>query len=157
MDRVAAGVAVVTLIDPAGVRRGMTISSLTPVSSDPPSVLMCIGGGASSRSYFVAGQAFCANVLASDQVAQSMGFAFGSADPFEVFDWSEGPDGTPVLEGTAAHLFGIVESVVDHHGTGVVLAKVTGGAVSKDESLVYWRKRYFSGLLAVEPEEVGKW
>ena len=39
------------------------ISSLTPVSADPPSVLMCIGGGASSRPAMVEGQTFCANTI----------------------------------------------------------------------------------------------
>ena len=157
MNRVAAGVAVVTLVDSAGIRRGMTISSLTPVSSDPPSVLMCIGGKASARPHFVAGRTICANVLASDQVPQSNGFAFGDADPFEVFEWSPTEDGTPVLAGTTAYLLCEVERVVDHHDTGVVLAKVTGGAVSADDSLVYWRRKYFGGLVPVEPEETGSW
>jgi flavin reductase (DIM6/NTAB) family NADH-FMN oxidoreductase RutF len=157
MGRVATGVAVVTLLDPDGVLRGMTISSLTPVSSDPPSVLVCIGGKASSRPFFVEKQTFCASVLAGDQVPQSMGFAFGPEDPFEVFDWVPAADGTPVLSGSTGYLLCEIERVVEHHETAVVLAKVLGGAVHKDEALVYWRKRYFGGLVPAEPEAVGKW
>jgi flavin reductase (DIM6/NTAB) family NADH-FMN oxidoreductase RutF len=157
MGRVAAGVAVMTLVDDDGVRRGMTISSLTPVSSDPPSVLVCVGGGASSRPALVDGRAFCASVLAADQVPLSIGFAWGDDDPFTVFDWQAADDGTPVLLGTAAHLLCRVERIVEHHGTAVVLAAVEAGAVHKDEALVYWQKQYFGGLIPVEPTETGVW
>lgn len=155
--RVAAGIAVMTLVDDQGVRRGMTISSLTPVSADPPSVLMCIGGAASARPALIEGRAFCANVLAADQAKVSMGFAWGDADPFEVFSWRPAADGTPILDDTAAHLLCRVERVVEHHGTAVVLAAVEGGGVDRDEALVYWRKTYFGGLVPVEPEAGGVW
>ena len=157
MDRVAAGVAVMTLVDAAGVRRGMTISSLTPVSADPPSVLMCVGGKASSRPAMVEGQTFCANILAADQVGHSVGFAWGEADPFDVFEWSSAVDGTPVLAGTVAHLLCEIERVVEHHETAVVLAKPIGGVVHKDEALVYWTKRYFVDLVPAPSGEAGVW
>jgi flavin reductase (DIM6/NTAB) family NADH-FMN oxidoreductase RutF len=157
MAAVAAGVAVMTLVDADGEPHGMTISSLTPVSADPPSVLVCVGGAASSRPYLAEGQRFCANVLAADQVAQSMGFAFGEADPFATFGWTPAEDGTPVLEGTAAQLMCEVERVVDHHGTGVVLAAVISGAVARDEALVYWKTAYYGGLVPVEPGTTGRW
>lgn len=157
MDRVAAGVAVMTLVDGNGVKRGMTISSLTPVSADPPSVLVCIGGNASSRPAMVEGQTFCANVLAADQVGHSIGFAWGDEDPFEVFAWTPAADGTPVLAGTTAHLICEIERVVEHHGTAVVLAKPIGGAVHKDETLVYWVKKYFVDLVAAPSGAGGVW
>lgn len=155
--RIASGLAVMTLVDGDGVLRGMTISSLTPVSAEPPSVLMCIGGSASARPALVDGRAFCVNVLAADQSRVSMGFAWGDDDPFEVFPWHPAVDGTPILEGIAAHLLCRVERVVEHHGTAVVLAAVEGGGVDRDEALVYWRKTYFGGLVPVEPETSGVW
>ena len=150
MAAVAAGVAVMTLVDAVGKPHGMTISSLTPVSADPPSVLICVGGAASSRPFLVEGQRFCANVLAADQMAQSIGFAFGEDDPFTTFGWRPAEDGSPVLEGTAGHLVCEVERVVEHHGTAVVLAAVIDGAVTKDEALVYWKTDYYGGLVPVE-------
>jgi flavin reductase (DIM6/NTAB) family NADH-FMN oxidoreductase RutF len=157
MGRVAAGVAVMTLVDDDGVRRGMTISSLTPVSSDPPSVLVCVGGAASSRPALVEGRVVCMNVLAADQVPVSIGFAWGEDDPFSVFDWTPAADGIPVLSDTTAHLLCRVVGVVEHHGTAVVLADVLDGAVHADEALVYWRKQYFGGLVPAEPTSTGTW
>ena len=155
--RVAAGVAVLTLVDDQGVSRGMTISSLTPVSAEPPSILMCIGGAASSRPALVVGRPFCANVLSADQTEVSAGFAWGDADPFEVFGWEPAADGTPILDGIAAHLLCRVENVVEHHGTAVVLAAVEGGAAHKDEALVYWRRTYYGGLVPVDSGAGGVW
>ncbi|MEN8234997.1 MAG: flavin reductase family protein [Actinomycetota bacterium] len=157
MSRVAFGLEVVTLSDPDGVPRGMTISSLTQVSAEPPSVLVCLGPQASITRSLSPGQTFCVNVLASDQVDESYGFSYGTEDPFEAFDWSPAADGTPILSGTAAHLMCVVERVVDHHGSAVVLSKVVGGAVHKDETLVYWRKQYFSDLGPAVPGMRGTW
>lgn len=150
MAGVPAGIAVMTLVDADGVNHGMTISSLTSVSADPPSVLICVGGAASSRPFLVEGQRFCANVLAADQVALSMGFAFGEDDPFSTFRWTPSADGAPVLEGTAAHILCEVERVVDHHETAVVLAGVIDGSVTRDDALVYWKTAYYGELVPVE-------
>jgi len=83
MSRIAAAVAVLTLEDADGVRRGMTITSLTSVAADPPAVLVCVANTASSRPSMVPGQTFCANLLAADQVPHSLGFSWAkSDDPF---------------------------------------------------------------------------
>ena len=157
MRRVASAVAVLTLADADGVKRGMTITSLSSVAAAPPSMLVCVANTASTRPSLVEGQAFCINILAADQASHSVGFAWGDEDPYEVFEWSPEPDGTPVLAGTAAHLLCEVERVVEHHGTAVVLGKVTGAGVHKDETLVYWRRQYYGDLVPADPEITGTW
>lgn len=144
MSTVASGVAVLTFIDDLGAMRGMTISSLTPVSADPPSVLMCIGGKASCLPALQVGRVFAANVLRSGQAFVSSAFAFGTEDPFTLFPWTRTGDGPPVLDDAAAYLVGVVERIVEHHGTAVVLAGVRAGEVRKLDALVYWRKTYSS-------------
>lgn len=157
MGHIAMTVEIMTLVEDDGTPRGMTISSLAPVSADPPSVLMCIGPQASSRPALVVGKSFCINVLATDQVPAAIGFAYGTEDPFEVFEWEPAADGTPVVSGSAATLFCEVENVVIHHETAVVLAKVTGGEVHKDEALVYWHQKYYGDFIRVMPEVTGTW
>jgi flavin reductase (DIM6/NTAB) family NADH-FMN oxidoreductase RutF len=150
-------VEIMTFVEDDGTRRGMTISSLAQVSADPPSVLMCIGPQAEARSALVPGKGFCISILASDQVPEALGFAYGTEDPFEVFAWEPAEDGTPVVSGSAASLFCEVENVVMHHDTAVVLSKVTGGEVHKDEALVYWRQKYYGDFVRVMPEVTGTW
>jgi flavin reductase (DIM6/NTAB) family NADH-FMN oxidoreductase RutF len=157
MSRVAAAVSVITTIDDDGIPRGMTVSSLTSVAAEPPTVLVCVGPNAKTRPAMVPGRRFCANVLAADQVDVSVGFAWGEQDPYEVFEWTANEDGVPMLAGAAAHLLCEVEKVVEHRGTGIVLARVTGGEVNKDEALVYWQRKYHTDVCGTDPDVTGSW
>ena len=142
MSTVASGVAVLTFVDDEGAMRGMTISSLTPVSADPPSVLMCIGGRASCLPALGEGRVFAANVLGGGQASVSSAFAFGEEDPFTLFPWTHTGNGPPLLDEAPAYLVGVVERIVEHRGTAVVLARVLAGEVRSLDALVYWRKTY---------------
>jgi flavin reductase (DIM6/NTAB) family NADH-FMN oxidoreductase RutF len=154
MATVTSGVAVLTLVDDAGTPLGMTISSLTPVSPEPPTVLMVIGGKASCLPALVPGRVFAANVLGSSHFALSAAFAFGEADPFRLTPWTRTGDGPPVLDEAPAYLIGRVDRLVPHAGSVVVLCDVLGGEVRRPDSLAYWRKAYHR-LTPVG--EAGKW
>lgn len=157
MSRVPAGVAVLTLSDDDGLPHGMTISSLTPVSADPPSVLVCVGAAASMHPFLVEGRDLCINLLRPSQVGHSVGFAYGEKLPFEVFGWSQGGNGAPLLDEVAGHLLGRVDRVVPHHQTAVVFIEVTGGSIEVDETLVYWQQKYFGEMSPVSPDVKGRW
>jgi flavin reductase (DIM6/NTAB) family NADH-FMN oxidoreductase RutF len=142
----ASGVAVLTGVDADGERRGMTVSSLTPVAGDTPAVLVCVGADASMRAMMAPGRRFNANILGESQSALSNGFAFGDEDPFDVFPWESDESGTPVLSGVAGHLQCVVENVVDRRGTAVVLAAVTGASLDHADTLIYWQQAYYGHL-----------
>ena len=158
MSRVAASVAVMTLEDPDGTKRGMTITSLSSVSSDPPAVVVSIGEGASSHPFMAPGQTIGLNLLASDQTNYSIGFSWGkSEDPFADFPWKYAAGDTPVLTEAAAHFVCEVEKVEQYHGSAVVMARVIECDILKDETLVYWQRTYYGGLIPVEDGATGKW
>lgn len=157
MSRVAASVAVLTLEDPDGTKRGMTITSLSSVSSEPPAVVVCVGEGASSHPFMVPGQRFGVNLLGADQVDYSIGFSWAkSDDPFGDFPWKVS-SGAPVLSEAAAHFVCEVEQVSQYHGSAVVMAKVVDCRIHKDETLVYWRRTYYGDLVPAEGGVPGKW
>jgi flavin reductase (DIM6/NTAB) family NADH-FMN oxidoreductase RutF len=157
MSHVAVDVEILTMVGPDGAPLGMTISSLTQVSTDPPSVLVCVGPQGSVREALRPGTAFSIGVLGSGQVPEALAFAYGTEDPFTLYEWTPAADGTPTLADTAVTIACEVENIVDHHGTAVVLAKVTDAAVHNDEVLVYWRKRYHGELVNTEPDVKGTW
>lgn len=157
MSGVPAGVAVLTVVDDDGLPHGMTVSSLTPVSADPPSVLVCVGATASMQPLLTEDRELCVNLLRPSQVDRSIGFAYGEEEPFEVFLWEQAGNGTPLLSEVAGHLLGRVDRVVLHHQTAVVLIAVTGGSVEVDEVLIYWRQKYFGEMTPVGPDITGGW
>lgn len=96
------GVTVVTTIDAAGERFGLTANSFTSVSLDPPLILVCIGNDTSTVKAFEAGNGFVAHVLAADQRDWSMQFAAKGIDRFEGLQVEEGFNGLPVISGALA-------------------------------------------------------
>ncbi|MEZ5175049.1 MAG: flavin reductase family protein [Acidimicrobiia bacterium] len=157
LANVPTGVGVATLVDPDGILRGMTISSLTKVSDEPPGVLACIGGAASMRPFITVGQLIGITLLAAGQAAKSAGFAYASAEPFEDFAWSDVDYGIPILRQNAGSLLGRVDRVVEHCGTGVVLMNVVDAKPYERHPLIYWRKAYWDRLDHDSDQTSGRW
>ena len=91
------GVAVVTAIGPDGGPAGMVVGTFSSVSLDPP--LVAFFPMSSSRSFELirTSEAFCINVLASDQEPLCRQFATGGAAKFDGVSWRPGPLGSPIL------------------------------------------------------------
>lgn len=120
----ATGVAVVTTLDEAGGRVGLTVNSFTSVSLDPPLILWCLDRGSDSRQLFSKDRTFAVNVLAADQLALARRFSDVMTDRFEGVETMEGQAGLPLLAGAAAIFECAVEEV---HGGGdhiIILARV---------------------------------
>lgn len=67
MRNLASGVCVLTGISNSGERVAMTASSVTSVSDDPPSLLVCINKNAKLDTVLTNTRAFSVNVLSKDQ------------------------------------------------------------------------------------------
>ncbi|HAX82624.1 MAG TPA: hypothetical protein DCY40_08670 [Actinobacteria bacterium] len=148
MEHVAHGVAVLTLIDDAGVRRGMTVGSLTAASAEPPTVLVCIRNRASMHPFLTPGRPVGLSILGPGQSAVSNGFAFGVEDPFAVFP-CHAEAGVPIVVGGTAYLTGRVDRALVNHDTTVVIVGVDHGAVLAEGALVHWMRDYYGGLVPV--------
>lgn len=99
MRRAAAGVTVVTTDGPAG-RFGVTVSAMSSVSADPPSVLVCVNNASRTMEAIAQNKRFCVNLLAHHQTDLSDVFAGrrDTGDRFAGFAWSALGTGAPSLE-----------------------------------------------------------
>ncbi|GAA3203394.1 flavin reductase [Actinocorallia longicatena] len=92
------GVALVTTVSGDGWH-GMTASSLTSVSLDPPLVLVCLDHRIHTHELVSAGGVFAVSVLGKDQAVLGQRFAGRhQGDRFADAPWRAGPTGSPVLE-----------------------------------------------------------
>lgn len=157
LDNLATSVAVVTLLDKNQVHRGMTVSSLTRVSADPPSVLICVAETASMLPHLVMGQRVAISVLADDQAVVSAGFGYASDDPFTDFTTFAAEDGSRVVADNAGYMLGRIGSVVHESGTAVVFIEIDGGKSGGGNPLVYWRKGYCIGPEHQTGQRSGRW
>lgn len=105
LRRWASGVTIVTTRAGEHVA-GMTVSSFSAVSLDPPLVLFCADKKALTLPVLARAGVFAVNVLADDQFELSAQFALSGNEElrFEGLVCREGPTGSPWLPGTAAVL-----------------------------------------------------
>jgi flavin reductase (DIM6/NTAB) family NADH-FMN oxidoreductase RutF len=104
MRRFATGVAIVTT-EHEGRIHGFTVNAFASVSVSPPTVLICVNRGATAHPLIAESQRFCVNILALEQRALAERFAGG--EPRSRFDgvpYRIGPSGSPILDGTLAHV-----------------------------------------------------
>lgn len=118
---------------------GMTVGSLTSVSSDPP--LVAFFGIAASHTFGQLSTAdrFCINVLAEGQGEVCYGFASRNGAKFELGQWDLCCSQAPRLRGASAWIECTTESVFeagDHLG---MMGRVHHVDYSEDRPLVFHR------------------
>ena len=125
------GVAVVTGIAQDGRPAGMVVGSFTSISLDPPLVAFSPTLNSASFAHLRSSNAFCVNVLASDQEALCRQFATAGPAKFDNVSWQPGPLGSPILDGAVSWVectFDTITEAGDHY---VVLGQVRHLAVQR--------------------------
>ena len=138
----ASGVTVVTTgLD--GNYHGMTASSFSSLSLDPPLILVCFDLTAATLAAVDATGAFVINILGSQQEQLSRQFASRGAHSLDDVDFELGELGIPVLQDTIAHF---ECRVARQHIEGdhvILVGEVIAGAVDRgDDPLLYFRGSY---------------
>jgi flavin reductase len=152
MRRAASTVTVVTTAGRAG-HCGLTVSAMSSVSADPPSVLVCVNRASPAAAAIAANGVFCVNLLTEHQRAISELFAGrlvqDRSSHRESGAWTRLVTGAPVLAGAAA-VFDYRLGEQHRFGSHVVLVGVVVAATcGAGRPLVYHDRGY--GAVATEP------
>lgn len=153
MRQLTGGVSVIT----AGRGRdisGMTVTSVTSLSVDPPALIASINREASSWPLVKRYGFFGVNILTSDQTDIAERFTgkggLKGADRFAGARWTTRASGVPLLVGALAAIDCEVEDVVERHSHAIVIGRVLDVAVSaRTAALAYWQGRY----VAIDQDE----
>jgi len=146
MRQLASGVCVVTLC--AGERRtGLTATSVSSLSAEPPTLLVCVNRASSSYAALAFSGVFAVNVLAADQREIAERFAAGSclkaAERYQGGSWRALPSGVSCLADSIAVFDCEVDERIERHSHAIVIGRVRRvllGAASG--ALIYWRGAY---------------
>ncbi len=144
MASLAAGVAVVTGVDPESGPCGMTVTSIASYSAKPPSVIVCVDESTRSYRGMTEGEYFAVHLLSEDQPDVARLFASKVDDKFEQCESVAGPHGLQLIVGSLATLICRKSFVAKHGDHAIVIGTVVEGSVEDRQPLVYWR-REFSG------------
>ena len=145
MASAVTGVSVVTTDGVAG-RFGITVSSVSSVSADPPLVLMCINRRSPACAAVHANGVFCINLLSTRQQELANTFAGRPAlgEPFDFAgaEWSEGLSGAPRFGGSTSTFDCVVEETHEAGSHDLFIGRVVAVGASAADPLLYTRRAY---------------
>ncbi|MDB9813575.1 flavin reductase family protein [Gammaproteobacteria bacterium] len=124
MRFLASSVSVVSAKDSDGKLYAMTASSVTSLTIEPPSILVCVNKGASIHDILIPGIDLCINILSKDQ--QDISNLCSSKDSeslrFANDFWNTG--GVPFLKDAQSNIFSQVDEVISYNSHSIIIAKV---------------------------------
>jgi flavin reductase (DIM6/NTAB) family NADH-FMN oxidoreductase RutF len=153
MRRVASTVAIVSA-QHDGERHGTTATSVTSLSMDPPSVLVCFNQTSRLHGFLQKQETFCVNVLHTSNIDVAKVFSSGaaSAERFAIGAWRNDADGMPYLSDAQANLFCRKEQEVDYGTHTIFIGRVIKAMTRADISpLLYGDGHYGAMTSAAVP------
>ncbi len=140
--RFATGVTIASVLDDQGMPHGLTVSSFTSVSLEPPLLLICLGHGVTSIDLFRAAGYFGINILAEDQQPLAERFARKGEDRFNGLAWHAGASGVPLLDRALATIECAVRQRFTSGDHDIFVGEMVGMEVSEGEPLIHYGSRY---------------
>jgi flavin reductase (DIM6/NTAB) family NADH-FMN oxidoreductase RutF len=141
-SRFASGVTIVDVVDSAGVPHGMTASSFTSVSLNPPLILVCVNSGSRFLEACNSSEHFGVNILDETQRALSERFAGAGYDRFEGVTWNPGVTGVPLFPGVLASLECARFKTFAAGDHEILIGKVLHASWREGEPLVHFGSQY---------------
>jgi len=145
MRHAVSGVSIVTTDGEYG-RFGLTISSMTSVSADPPMLLVCINRSSAAHDAIATNRHFAVNVLTAHQQHVAAAFAgsaaLGRAYEFGSSDWSVTASGLPQLLDPAALFECELESAIEAGTHSIFLGRVVTASGRDIAPLAYSNREY---------------
>ncbi len=145
LSRWATGVAVVTTIDGSGAGVGLTVTSFSSLSLDPPLVLFCLGRESGSYAAFQQAPGFAVHLMAAEQQGLCGRFAGPAEDRFAGLACRTGRWGVPVLEGCLVVLECRLQERIpggDHVIVVGEVLEVSAEPAADNDPLLYFRGGY---------------
>jgi flavin reductase (DIM6/NTAB) family NADH-FMN oxidoreductase RutF len=140
----ASGVTVVTSKTEKSGLKGMTATSFSSVSLDPPQILVCINKSADTGDAVLESKSFAINILKSEQQEISNQFAGGASqeERFANVKWHEGETRSPIFDDALASLECKVIDQVLAGTHWIVIGEVQNSTCSSGEPLLYFNSAY---------------
>ena len=139
------GVAIVTTTGTDGRPRGLTTTAVSSVSTDPPTILVCVDLNSRTLAALRARRTFVVNFVRQGCSQLCMLFASKAEDKFANVTWRPTPSGLPLLHEDAvawAECSTVHDLEVGDHV--ILVARVDDGGVARDveSPLMYYRRSW---------------
>ncbi|GAA3705645.1 hypothetical protein GCM10022377_19190 [Zhihengliuella alba] len=136
------GVTVVTTRD-GEAPKGLAVNAYASVSLEPPLVMVCVQKTSSTYPALFAGTHLGINILGTGQRDTVATFASKAADKFADIAWHEGPNGSPLIDGSPACIEAEIRERFQAKTHTVFICRVRHAEVSEASPIVYKAGRFF--------------
>lgn len=143
------GVTVVTTKE-GQTPKGLAANSYCSVSLEPPLVLVCVQKTSSTYSALFSSSHLGINILGTEQLDTVKVFASKEPNKFAELDWHDGPNGSPLLDGSAASLEAEIQERFQAKTHTVFICRVRHAETSNTTPMVYKAGRFFDGAELAE-------
>ena len=140
--RFATGITVATVLDGEGTPHGLTVSSFTSVSLDPPLILICLGHAVTMIGAFRTASHFGINILSAEQRELSDRFARKGCDRFDALPWERGTMGVPLLPGAIAQIECATHQRIASGDHDIFVGRMVRARVLDGDPLLYYASGY---------------
>lgn len=146
MRKLAGAVSILT-VGTGEARTGLTATSVTSLSVEPPTLLICVNRAASSAAPLLKERAFAINVLRPhhEQVADRFAGKGGlkGHERYRGADWTRLQTGAPVLADALAVFDCELEDAIERHSHLIVIGRVVASRITESaDPLLYWAGAY---------------
>jgi len=146
MRHLAGGVSVITTGRGEDIT-GMTVTSVSSLAVDPPTLIVSINRESSSWPLIKRHGFFGVNILTADQIDVAERFTgkggLKGAERFAGAQWFTAASGVPLLAGALAAADCAVEDIVERHSHAIVIGRVLDLRLSsRTAALAYWQGQY---------------
>jgi flavin reductase (DIM6/NTAB) family NADH-FMN oxidoreductase RutF len=140
--RFATGVAIASVVDENGTAHGLTVSSFTSVSLEPPLILICLGHEVTMIEAFRRASHFGISVLREEDREMSNRFATKGHDRFNGVGWHRGNTGAPLIDCALAAFECEVHQRFSSGDHDILVGRVVETRVEDGPPLIYFASRY---------------
>ncbi|MBZ5576920.1 MAG: flavin reductase family protein [Acidobacteriia bacterium] len=140
--RFATGVTVASVTDETGAAHGLTVSSFTSVSLDPPLILICLGHEVTMIEAFRRARHFGINILREEDRNISNRFATKGLDRFDGVAWRPGQTGAPVFDCALTILECETHQRITAGDHDLLIGRVVRTRIEDGAPLVHYASRY---------------
>jgi flavin reductase (DIM6/NTAB) family NADH-FMN oxidoreductase RutF len=140
--RFATGVSIASVVDCTGTPHGLTVSSFTSVSLEPPLILICLGHAVTNIEDFRRARHFGINVLREDQRLISERFAQKGYDRFDGIGWLAGETGVPLIITALATMECATHQRFAAGDHDIFIGEVMRTSIRDGSPLIHYASRY---------------
>src|SRR5579864_2165102 len=136
------GVVIATVIGRDGSPHGITVSSFTSVSLEPPLILICVDHRSRVVRHFMEDGYFAVNILNERQRHLSSHFAQKNPDRFSSVGWYPGYTGSPLLPEVLATMECKLRQRVPAGDHAILIGQVLRVTEGEGSPLAYFKSSY---------------